>query len=139
MENKLLVVLDTNALLVSISRKSKYRPIFDGLILGKYDIAITNEILNEYIEILERKTNIVVANNLAEFILNLPNVIKTEIHFNWQLINEDQDDNKFLDCAISSNAKYLVTNDKHFDILNQIEFPKIELIKIEEFLEEINQ
>jgi len=139
MDNKLLVVLDTNALLVSISRKSKYRPIFEGLISGSYDLAITNEILNEYIEIIERKANIVVANNIAEFILNLPNVIKTEIHYNWQLIDKDHDDNKFIDCAISSNAKYLVTNDKHFDILNQIEFPKVEIIKIDEFLNEIKK
>jgi len=48
------VVLDTNSLLVSISKKSKYRPIFDGILQGKFTLLITNEILSEYTEIIER-------------------------------------------------------------------------------------
>lgn len=59
--SKLKVVLDTNALLVSIAKKSQYRPIFDGLINGDYEIAITNEILSEYTEIIEQRSNEIVA------------------------------------------------------------------------------
>ena len=51
------VVIDTNVLLVSISTKSRYRPIFDALLEGKYQLAISNEILSEYMEVLERKAN----------------------------------------------------------------------------------
>ena len=46
----------------------------------------------------------------------------------------DKDDNKFVDCAVSCNADYLVTNDRHFDILASIEFPKVITIKAKEFL-----
>ena len=52
---KIRVVLDTNALLVSIGRKSKFRPIFDNLLNGKIHLIVTNEILTEYVEVLERK------------------------------------------------------------------------------------
>ena len=44
------------------------------------------------------------------------------------------DDNKFVDCAIAANADYLVTNDRDFSVLKKVEFPKIILIKIDEFI-----
>ncbi len=133
------VVIDTNVLLISISTRSEYRPIFDALLDGKFELAISNEILSEYVEVLERKTNAIVASNIAELLLNTENVIRTEVFFQWELITEDEDDNKFIDCAIAANAKYLVSNDKHFRVLKGIEFPKVEVIRVEEFLESLKQ
>jgi len=133
----LRIVMDTNVLLISISTKSIYRPIFDALLRGKYELAISNEILSEYIEVLERKANNTVAVNIAELLLNSENVIRTEIFFSWGLIMEDEDDNKFVDCAIAANAKYIVSNDKHFRILKEIDFPKVEVVGIETFLESL--
>ena len=49
-------------------------------------------------------------------------------------ITADPDDNKFVDCAIQANARYIVTNDHHYDILRQIDFPKVEIIKLMDFL-----
>jgi uncharacterized protein len=46
----MLVVLDTNVLLVSISDRSKTHWIYEKLIEGEYELAITNSILNEYQE-----------------------------------------------------------------------------------------
>ena len=136
---KLRVVLDTNVLLVSIARKSKYRPIFDSLLEGQFQVVISNEILTEYVEILERKTNANVAHNIAESILNLPNVEKVEVSYKWNLISADPDDNKFVDCAIAGRVKYVVTDDKHFNILKEIPFPKVDIISIEEFLAELKK
>jgi len=84
---------------------------------GKYELALSNEILSEYIEVLERKANTTVAVNIAEVLLNRENIIRTEVYFSWGLIKEDEDDNKFVDCAIAANAKYIISNDKHFSIL----------------------
>lgn len=122
-----------------LPKKSEYRPIFDKLIEGAYSIAITNEILNEYVEIIERKTNIQIANNIAEFLVEQPNVEKIEVHFNWNLIERDADDNKFVDCAVVARAKYIVTNDRHFNILKTIPFPKVDVVNIDEFLEYVQQ
>lgn len=108
------VVLDTNVLLVSIPSRSRFRPIFDGLQRGDYELAISNEILNEYIEIIEAKANAIVATNIAELLTNLENVVKVEVFFKWNLITEDFDDNKFVDCAIAANVRFVVTEDKHF-------------------------
>ena len=63
----------------------------------------------------------------------LPNVEKVEPFFQLRLIESDIDDNKFVDCAFASNAHYVVTDDKHFNILKTIDFPKIPVISAEEF------
>ena len=135
--SKLRVVLDTNVLVVSIGRKSKFRPIFDNLLNGKIQLIITNEILTEYVEIIERKTNAIVAKNIAELLIQLRNVEKIEVSYKWNLITEDPDDNKFVDCAVAGRVKYVVTNDKHFSVLKDIPFPSIDIISIEDFLKEI--
>jgi uncharacterized protein len=51
------------------------------------------------------------------------------------LIVADPDDNKFANLAISTNAQYLVSNDKHFNIFKKIEFPPLNVIKLEKFRE----
>jgi len=131
------VVIDTNVLLSSLPKISKYRPIFDKLISGKYELAISNEIFQEYVEIIGRKTTGQIAQNLGKLIMNLKNVEKAEVYFRWNLIEKDPDDNKFVDCAISASVKYVVTNDNHFKVLKTIEFPPVEVVNADEFLDEL--
>jgi len=133
MKSKLRVVIDTNVLLVSISSRSKYHWIFSRLINGEFEIVVTNDIMMEYEEIISNKFNHSVANDVMKALLLLPNVIKTEVHFKWNLINNDPDDNKFVDCLLNSNANYLITEDKDFSLLNSIDFPKVGLLDIDSF------
>ena len=56
----------------------------------------------------------------------------TNYHFN--LITADPDDNKFVDCAIAANARYIVTNDHHYDVLRQIQFPIVDIMALKDFL-----
>ena len=133
------VILDTNVLLVSLLKTSKYRPIFDSLLNKAYKLVISNDILQEYIEIIEQKTTPVIAQNLSELLINLDNVEKIEVYYKWGLISKDPDDNKFIDCAVAGNVKFVVSNDKHFKILKEIEFPSITVISSDQFLEELNK
>lgn len=123
------VVLDTNSLLVSIGRKSKYRPIFDALLKGKIRLLISNDVINEYIEKIEEKTNAIVAENISNLLISSPDVEKIEIYFKWSIITKDADDNKFVDCALNGQASFLVTDDKHYNILKKIGFPPIKVIR----------
>ncbi len=127
-------VLDTNILLVSISDESQYHWIFNKIRNKEIDLAISNEILNEYNEIFSIKLNSQSAEYVCEYLSFAENVYRVTPYFFWNLIEADKDDNKFIDCAIASNADYIVTNDKHFNILKSIEFPKINVINFEEFI-----
>lgn len=129
------VVIDTNSLLVSIPRKSPYRPLIDAVINGKIKVLISNEILSEYVEILERKANREVALNISKFLIQSEHVKKIELYFRWHLIEQDKDDNKFVDCALNGAADYLITDDKHFKMLNNIVFPTVKIIKTAQFVE----
>jgi len=68
-----------------------------------------------------------------ELLDNLPNVEYITKYFRWKLIEQDFDGNKFVDCVIARNAHYLATNDKHFNILKKIAFPKVNVINVDEF------
>ncbi len=56
-------------------------------------------------------------------------------YFNFHLIEADHDDDKFVDCAFAANAAYIVSDDKHFNILESVNFPKIFVLRLREFME----
>jgi uncharacterized protein len=76
---------------------------------------------------------------LAQLILDVmmsnPNIHLISPSFQTRLIYLDMDDNKFVDCAFAANAHYLVTNDKDYKILKKTPFPKVNLLKMDEFIE----
>lgn len=127
------IVLDTNCLLASLSKRGAYYNVQKGLLEGKYTLCVSNEILEEYEEIIAQKTTPVIALNVVQALLNAPSVELIDAFFRFELIQKDPDDNKFVDCAIAGNATYVVSNDAHFDILKEIDFPKLILKNLQEF------
>ena len=132
------VVLDTNILFVSVSDRSPFHWVIQELAAGRYTLCVTTDILVEYHEIIGRQIGEEVATLVLDGLLQLPNILFIDKYFYWGLISHDPDDNKFVDCAIAANAKYLVSEDKHFQVLKSIPFPKVELIRLEEFGELLN-
>ena len=133
------IVLDTNVLLVSISERSSFHEIFHAFLEEDYEICVTTEILVEYEEIISRHMGSVVAANVLSIIENAPNVNFITRYYAWRLIVADPDDNKFVDCAIAADASYIVSDDKHFDILKNIPFPEVRVLKAREFQEYLHQ
>jgi len=128
------VVIDTNVIISSNGKSSPNRKIFDALINGEFELCITNDIFLEYKEIIANKTNNDIAKNFANLLSILQNVHFINLYYKWDLIIEDPDDNKFVDCYISSNSQYLITEDKHFEAVRQLDFPKINLISAKYFI-----
>jgi putative PIN family toxin of toxin-antitoxin system len=127
------VVLDTNCLLVVLPQNSPYRCLWDSFRRGKFMLCYSTEILQEYEELLSRYYSPDIVFLTVEMLLKSPNVIQTIPYYKWMLISADPDDNKFVDCALNVGADYIVTNDKHFNILKNIDFPKINVINIDAF------
>lgn len=133
------VVLDTNCLLASLSREKEEYIIWRSLQEGRYNLCVTNEILDEYMEVLQRNISPTIAENVMFVLLNLDNLIFINTYYQFNLISSDPDDNKFVDCAIASNAEYIVTNDKHFKELDSIDFPRVNHILIDEFVAQLRK
>ena len=128
------IVLDTNCLLMSLSRRSVYYPVWRDFVAGKYTLCVTNDILAEYEEILTHKVGPEIASNVITAILDLPNTKMVQVYYHLRLITADPDDDKFVDCAFKANARYIVTEDHHYDILKQTPFPYIDVVGIDEFI-----
>ena len=126
------IVLDTNVFLVSISSKSNLHWIFENLINGKFTLCISTDILLEYAEIIENHMGVIASESAMGVLQNLPNVEFIINYYKFNLLT-DPDDNKFVDCAIASNAQFIVSHDKDFNILKKIDFPKVTVINTTDF------
>lgn len=128
------IVLDTNCLLVSISKYGEAYPVWRGFLEGKFTLCVSTEILEEYEEIIASMATPDVARNVVDVILKRKNVERVDPHYHWHLITADPDDNKFVDCAFAAGATYIVSDDSHFDVLRNITFPRLLVLKLKEFL-----
>ena len=70
-------------------------------------------------------------------IIHSPYTVFVDPQYRFHLIEQDYDDNKFVDCAIVSGADYIVSDDAHFEVLKSIPFPQVSVIRLQEFLEEM--
>ena len=125
------VVLDTNCLLRAVASKSVYHCILTALHQRRYTLCYSNDILMEYEETLLRFFARKTVDHAMNFIFYSVNTLFVAPYYKWNLITTDPDDNKFVDCAINAGADCIVTNDKHFNILKTIDFPKINIIDID--------
>ena len=126
------IVLDTNSLIIAISAKNDCHKVWQSFLNGDYTLCISNEIVEEYLEVMSRNINKYVAEAIIYTILTRENV-KRLTHYRFHLITADQDDNKFVDCAIAANAEYIVTEDHHFNELKNISFPSVAIINLKDF------
>jgi uncharacterized protein len=99
----------------------------------RFTWVVSTEILAEYEEKVAEFYSPQTANVVLKILTTAPNVEFASPHFKLGLIVNDPDDNKFSDLAISTNAQYLVSNDRDFNIFKQIAFPPLNVVKLHEF------
>ena len=128
------LVLDTNTLIQCISHRSRYHELWRSLLDGRNQLCVTTEILTEYAEILERKTSPTFASLAIDVIVNNPYTLFVTPYYKFNVIKVDPDDNKFVDCAVAANAHFIVTDDHHYDVLVDMEFPKVSIIKLDSMM-----
>ena len=128
------IVLDTNCLLQALPSNSPYHKIWTEVLDGNISLCVNTDILEEYEEVIARKATPEIAQNIVDAIVNLTTTVMQNTYVHFELLPADSDDNKFVDCAVASDAEYIVTNDKHFNPLKEIPWPKVEIIKITEFI-----
>jgi len=135
---KTKVVLDTN-IWVSIFFNKILGREFDNLFKNEeIEIFISKDILLELSRVLEYpkiKTILeksgISSRDVLEEVLRTSNVVNPEIKL--EIIKEDPEDNKFLECALESKAEYIVSGDKH--LLKLRKFGDVRIISAREFME----
>ena len=129
------IVLDTNVVVSMIGRTSEHRWIFDKILASEFLLCISNEILLEYEEVLAARTRPEVASNFADFLTSFPSVEQVQVVHNWHLIQNDPDDDKFIDCAVAAKAFCIVSEDRHFRPYKNNLHPPLRVLNLAEFKE----
>ncbi len=132
------IVLDTNSLIQSLPARSPYHRIWTDYLSGKLVLCVTTSILNEYEEILSRLVGKTAATDVINVLLNNSSTRMVNTYYDFNLIEADPDDNKFVDCAIASGAELIVTEDRHFNVLKTISFPKVFIIDLDGFIKTLS-
>ncbi len=133
------IVLDTNCLIQSFSERSPYFAVWLSILRGENALCVSNEIMEEYAEILQRLAGKRTADYVMDAITKSKNVVFVTPYYHFGLIQADPDDNKFVDCAIAASARYIVTNDKHYEVLRHLKFPIVDIIALKDFLRQLQQ
>jgi putative PIN family toxin of toxin-antitoxin system len=129
------IVLDTNCLIQIVGRNTPYHKIFQEILTGRLILLLSKEVVVEYEEIFASKISSDFSGFIIKALLENPFINKVEIFYQWNLISQDPDDNKFIDLGLNGNADYLITNNKHFNIVKSISFPTLKIITLKDFFD----
>jgi len=127
------VVIDTN-IFVSSFFGGNPRKIVDLWREGKITLCISKDILDEYIEVLQRiglKDEIEIQDLLSLFAKGF-NILFTTKTPKIRAVKDDPDDDKFIECAVALKAEIIVTGDKVLKAVG--EYMGIKILTPQEFL-----
>ena len=129
------VVIDTNLLFDAVAPNGDKHWVLDCFFDDRFTWIFSNEILSEYAEIIagsfgEKTMTFTISALISSF-----NHERFEPSYKYQLVIDDKDDNKFVDCAVGANVDFLVSDDKHIKQLLKIKdlFPPVPVITSTQF------
>jgi uncharacterized protein len=128
------VVIDTN-IFVSSFFGGKPKKIIDLWKTGKITLCLSDSILEEYIQVLHRlglKDEVELEELLALFAKGI-HILFTKKTPDLNLIKDDPDDDKFIECAVALKARYIITGDKALESFGQ--YLNIKILSSHKFLE----
>ena len=111
------VCIDTNVLIQARSKHHPYYCILRGCALGTMQWAVSTSILSEYREMVTTLSGVSAwgrVESLLDAIESSGDLLHLSPPFQFRVIGNDPDDNKFIDCAIAAHADYVITSDHHF-------------------------
>ena len=131
------ITLDTNILVSGTFWSGDSFKILKLVDQRKIELIISEEIIKEYYKVINSEEiiekikgkNLILNKSVQKIILNSTIVIPKE---KFNMVKEDKEDNKILECAFEGKADYVTSKDNH--LLKLKEFKGIKIINPKEFL-----
>ena len=132
------VVIDTNVLVSATPFGGNPEQILDSAEEGKIKILISEEILEEFKGVLQRKFGFSL--DIVEITVSAIKEISTLVTPTQRLnvIKKKEDDNRILECAVEGKVQYIVSGDKRH-LLPLKEYQGIKILSPAQFLKVISQ
>lgn len=132
------IVIDTNVFISSFlgGNPRKIIKLWED---GKIYWCLSNDIIDEYIAVLQKMglQNDQEIHELLKIFAEGHNIIFTTNTPKIEIIDEDPDDNKFIECAVELEAQYIVSGDNHLKKIKK--YMNILIVSPRDFLEEIKK
>ena len=136
------ITLDTNVLISATFWKGNSDKIIEKVEKKDIELILSKDIIEEFARVLKYKEiqEKVKNKNLemkrtVEKIISISKIIEPAEKL--EVVEEDPDDNKFLECAKSGKVDFIVSGDNH--LLKLKEFEGMKIITPKEFIKTINK
>ena len=124
------VIIDTNILVSAAIRDREPETIIQFIVDNpEFEWIGSSEIMTEYKEVLQRrklKLTEEIQKEWIELLQSVTTVIEVDIEVDFP---RDRKDAKFLACALSASADFLITGDRDFEEVPQLENTTILSVK----------
>ncbi len=134
------VILDTNVLISATFWNGDSNKIIEKVERKEIEMIISREIIEEFANVLDYKDikekikdKNLEMNRTIEKIVSLSNIV--DPNEKLDIVKDDPDDNKILECAKAGNVDFIITNDNH--LLKLKDFEGIKIITPKDFMERI--
>lgn len=130
------ITVDTNVLISSLGWNGAEAAIIEMVLESGLDLCLSAQILSEFYRVAKYPKLGFSDEEIDGFIGRLlPNIIFVNPTGSINLITEDPDDNRILECALESKSRYIVSGDNH--LLSLREFVGIRILRAPDFLKAI--
>lgn len=131
------ITVDTNVLVSTAFWYGPSNEIIGKVESGEIELFLSEEIIEEFSGVLDYKE---IRDKIKNKHLEALKTLDTRVCISKiispikkiDIIKEDPDDNKILECALAGNVDYIVTQDNH--LLRLKEFEEIKIVTPKEFL-----
>ncbi|MBI3623370.1 putative toxin-antitoxin system toxin component, PIN family [Candidatus Pacearchaeota archaeon] len=132
------ITTDTNVLISSTFWEGASDKIMQRVENKEVELILSRELVNEFTRALDydeikdkiKDKNLEVRRSV-EKVISISTIVEPTQKFD--VVKEDLDDNKVIDCAVEGNVDYIITQDNH--LLKIKDFKRIKIVKPEEFLD----
>ena len=132
------ITVDTNTLISATFWNGPSDRIISKVEAREIQLILSEEIIKEYAEVLDyeeikdkiRDKNLAMKHSVNK-IISISTIIEPKTRLN--VINDDPDDNKILECAIAGKVDCIVSNDRH--LLKLKTFQNIPILTPDDFVE----
>ena len=126
------VVVDTNVFISSFFGGNP-KKIIDLWKKGQIKLCLSREIVDEYVEVLKR-LGLQNESELQELLKTFSeghNIIFSASTPSLKIIEQDPDDNMFIECAVALECSHIISGDKHLKSIKN--YMGIEIVNPKEF------